>query len=89
MKGDTSMKIVDKTGRTMAAFEEVCIGELFRNDKGDIFIRISGDPLMDMFPDLPHEEVNCFCLTTDEVCFFDDSELVEKIEAKLTIYHKN
>lgn len=83
------MKIVDKTERTMVTFEEVSVGELFKNDNGDIFIRISGESLMDTFPDLPHEEVNCFCLTTDEVYFFDDFELVEKIEAKLTIYHKN
>ena len=83
------MKIIDKTERTMVTFEEVYIGELFKNDNGDIFIRISGESLMDMFPDAPPEEVNCFCLTTDEVFFFDDCEWVEKIEAELTVYHKN
>lgn len=83
------MKIVDKTERTMVTFEEVHIGELFKNDNGDIFIRISGESLIEMFFDAPSEERNCFCLTTDEVFFFDDCELVEKIEAELTVYHKN
>ena len=85
MKGDTSMNIVDKTVSTMMAFEKIRIGELFKSGSGDIFMRISDGSLMDVLS----EEVNCFCLTTDEVCFFADDEWVEKVEAELTVYHKN
>ena len=85
MKGDNSMNIVDKTVSTMMAFERICVGELFKSDNGDIFMRISGKPLLD----ISSEEVNCFCLTTDDVCFFADDEWVEKVEADLTVYHKN
>ena len=79
------MNIVDKTVSTMMAFERICVGELFKSDNGDIFMRISGKPLLD----ISSEEVNCFCLTTDDVCFFADDEWVEKVGAELTVYHEN
>ena len=79
------MNIVDKTVSTMMAFERISVGELFKSDHGDIFMRISRKPLLDVSSD----EVNCFCLATDEVCFFADDEWVEKVEAELTIYHEN
>ena len=85
MKGDTSMNIVDKTASTMMAFERICVGELFKSDNGDIFMRISGKSLLDV----SSEEVNCCCLTTNEVCFFEDNEWVEKVAAELTVYHEN
>ena len=79
------MKIVDKTVGTLMDFERICIGELFKSNEGEIFMRISGEPLMYA----PSRKVNCFCLTTDDVCFFEDGELVEKVEAELTVYHEN
>lgn len=79
------MKIVDKTVSTMMAFERISVGELFKSDNGDIFMRISGKSLID----ISSEEVNCFCLTTDDVCFFADDEWVEKVGAELTVYHEN
>ena len=85
MKGDTSMNIVDKTVSTMMAFERICVGELFKSDSGDIFMRISRKPLIDV----SSGTANCFCLTTDDLCFFADEEWVEKVEAELTVYHKN
>ena len=79
------MNIVDKTASTMMAFERISVGELFKSDNGDIFMRISRKPLLDVSSD----EVNCFCLTTDEVCFFADEEWVEKVGAELAVYHEN
>ena len=79
------MDIVDKTVSTMMAFERICVGELFKSDSGDIFIRISRKPLIDV----SSGTANCFCLTTDDLCFFTDEEWVEKVEAELTVYHKN
>ena len=79
------MDIVDKTVSTMMAFERICVGELFKSDSGDIFIRISRKPLIDV----SSGTANCFCLTTDDLCFFTHEEWVEKVEAELTVYHKN
>ena len=79
------MKIVDNTVSAMTAFERISVGELFKSDNGDIFMRISGKPLMDISSD----EVNCFCLTTNDVCFFTDDEWVEKVRAELMVYHEN
>lgn len=79
------MKIVDNTVSAMTAFERISVGELFKSDIGDIFMRISGKPLMDISSD----EVNCFCFTTNDVCFFADEEWVEKVGAELTVYHEN
>ena len=84
MKGDTSMNIVDKTVSTMMAFERICVGELFKSDSGDIFMRISRKPLIDV----SSGTANCFCLTTDDLCFFADEEWVEKVEAELTVYRE-
>ena len=79
------MNIVDKTVSTMMAFERISVGELFKSDNGDIFMRISGKSLIDV----TSEEVNCFCLTTNNVCFFADDAWVEKVGAELTVYHEN
>ena len=79
------MNIVDKTVCTLIDFERIRIGELFKSNNGEIFMRISGKPLMYA----SSRKVNCFCLTTDDVCFFEDGELVEKVEAELTVYHEN
>ena len=84
MKGDTLMKITDKTQRETVPFSFLADGAVFKSEDGSICLKFpmfvyesNEDGLCDGY--------NAYDLTTDEFTFFSYSERVEKVQAELIL----
>ena len=72
------MKITDRFKRKETAFRYVDAGVVFKCDKDYYMATVE---IEDNFEDI----FNCVCLDSGELCYFEENDMVEVLEAELVV----